>query len=170
MLETIGQIIGYLAVIACVASFQAKKKPLLLFLQTLSTALLCAHYGLIQAWSGLLSNAICLLRNFVYANRDKKPFQHQAWPFVFAGIILFTGLCSWEGWHSVMLLIAVALNSLVLAHTDANYIRKGALLTGPMLFVYDFFSLSYGGMVYDVLWIVSAVVGLLRHRKVSNEK
>lgn len=165
MWDEIGQWIGYLAVLACVASFQAKKKPLLLLLQTLSTALLCLHYGCIQAWTGCISNAICLIRNFVYANRDKKVFRHKAWPFVFAGVIVFTGVFSWEGWYSALLLLAVALNSIILSHPDANYIRKGALCTAPMLFIYDYFANSVGGMVYDVLWFISAVVGLLRHNR-----
>ena len=161
----IEQIIGYLAILACVAAFQAKKKPLLLFLQTLSTALLCLHYILIGAWSGAVSNAICLVRNVVYANHDKKPFQHKAWPYVFSALVVLSGLFSWEGWYSSLLLLGVAINSIVLAHPSARTIRKWALCTAPMLFVYDLFANSIGGMSYDIFWFISAVVGVLRFHK-----
>ena len=168
MWETIGQIIGYLAVAGFVLSYQAKEKKRLMFFQIVAVTLLCTHYGLIQAWSGLALNLVCLVRNFVYANAHKKPFQSKAWPYILAGIIVVVGVFTWEAWYSIFLLIALAVNTVFLANPNANIVRKSILFTCPMVFIYNAFAGSIGGMINEAISIASAIVGLLRHREKIN--
>ena len=170
MWDKIGQIIGYIAVIAFIFSYQAKEKKRLLFWQTLAVVLLCVHYGLIEAWSGLTLNLVCLVRNFIYANRDKKLFESKAWPYMLAGIIAVVGVLSWEAWYSLLLITALAVNTVFLENPNANTVRKSILFTCPLILIYNLFAGSIGGAINEGFSILSAIVGLIRHGRKQEKK
>ena len=165
MWDKIGQILGYLAVVAFVMSYQEKDKKRLLFFQTAAVVLLCIHYALIGAWSGLILNLVCLVRNFIFANSDKKPFQNKAWPYLLSGMIVLLGVLTCEAWYSVFLIVALAVNTVFLAKENTNTVRVSVLFTCPMIFIYNAFAGSVGGMINEAITILSAIVGLVRHGK-----
>jgi hypothetical protein len=165
----IGKILGYLAVLAFIVSYQAKEKKRLLLFQTVATALLCFHYGLIQAWSGLALNLVCLARNFILDKTDKKAFQSKWWPYILAGAIVVAGVFSWEAWYSLLLIIALAVNTVFLANPNANTVRKSVLFTCPLILIYNLFVGSYSGAISESISILSAIVGLIRHGKKKKE-
>ena len=165
MWDKIGQVIGYIAVVAFVFSYQAKEKKRLLFLQTVAVVLLCVHYALIQAWSGLALNLVCLVRNFIFDNTDKKAFRSKWWPYILAGAIVVVGVLSWEAWYSLLLIIALAVNTVFLANPNANTVRKSILFTCPLILIYNLCAGSIGGAINEAISILSAVIGLIRHDK-----
>ena len=169
MWETIGQIIGYIAVAAFIISYQAKEKKRLLFFQTVAVVLLCVHYGLIQAWSGLALNLVCLVRNYIFSNAHKKPFQHKAWPYILAAVIVVVGIVTWEKWYSLFLIIALAVNTVFLAHPNANTVRGSVLFTCPMILTYNACAGSYGGAINEAISILAAIIGLIRHGRKKDE-
>ena len=43
--------------------------------------------------------------------------------------------------------------------------RKSILVTSPLVLIYDVFTLSIGGIVYETVAIVSSIIGIVRYRK-----
>ena len=169
MWKTIGQILGYIVVVIFILSYQAKEKKQLLFLQTLSTGLMCVHYALLGAWSGLTLNLVCLVRNYAYANTHKKPFSYTWFPYFLAAAIVGVGICSWEGWYSIFLIVALAVNTVFLSAQKANTVRVSVLFTCPMILTYDVFAGSIGGAINEAVSTISAIIGLIRHREKKEE-
>jgi len=165
----IGQILGIVAVILGFITYQMKSPKWLLIVNLITCGVFCAHYLLIGAISGAVMNGIGILRNVVYTNRDKKCFSSPVWPFVFAAIMLISGLVTWQDWRSVLMICALVINSLALSMKNAQHIRWSLLITCPLVMIYDVLLHSYGGIVYEGMSIVSAVIGIIRFRKTGKE-
>lgn len=165
----IGQALGVVAVILGFVTYQMKSPKRLLIVNLITCGVFCLHYLLIGAISGCVMNLIGIFRNIVYTNRNKKVFSSPAWPFVFAAIMLAAGLATWQDWRSVLMVCALVINSLALSMKNAQHIRWSLLITCPMVMSYDALLHSYGGIVYEGMSIVSAIIGIIRFRKTGQE-
>ena len=65
-IEIIGQILGVLGVVVLFLAYQMKDKKTLLLLQTLGIALFTTQYFMINALSGAVLNAVCLIRTIFF--------------------------------------------------------------------------------------------------------
>ena len=164
-LYMIGQAFGVIAVILGFVTYQVRTQKSLLLVQTFTTLVFVIHYLLIGAMSGMALNMVAMIRNIIYSRRDRGIFSGKAWPFIFAAIMGVMGALSWQGWHSIFVVLGLVINSVCMSFKDPQNIRKSILVTSPMVLVYDAVSLSLGGIVYESVAIVSAVVGMIRFRK-----
>lgn len=161
----IGQIIGVLAMATFLISYQCAESEKMLKLQCLAVLEMCVHYLLIGATSGLVLNVVCLLRNLCYSNRDKKFFSWKGLPICFAVAIGGIGLLSWEDYYSIFIVAGLVINTLCLAITDTQKVRYSILVSCPLIFIYDVFVFSIGGMANEALSFLSALIGIVRLRK-----
>lgn len=165
----IGQALGIVAVILGFITYQMKSPKALLIVNMITCGVFCAHYLLIGAISGFVMNAMGMLRNAVYTSRDKKIFASPAWPFIFAAVMLIAGVVTWQDWRSLLMICALVINSLCLSLKNAQHIRYSLLVTCPLVMIYDVLLHSYGGIVYEAMSIVSAIIGIVRFRKQGTE-
>ena len=165
----IGQIIGIVAMAIFFISYQAKEPKKLLALQCVAISAMCLHYFFIGAMSGFVLNAIGLIRNICYANRDKKFLSGKWLPIFFAVLIGVVGILFWESYYSVFIIIGLVINTLCLAIPDTQKVRASVLITCPLVFTYDVFVFSIGGMSNEAISFTSAAIGLIRLRKSSGK-
>ena len=66
--------------------------------------------------------------------------------------------------------LGLVINSVCLAFSDPQNVRKSILVTSPMVIVYNCFAHSYGGIVYETVAIVSSAIGIFRMTKNDKEK
>lgn len=161
----IGQIIGVIAVTIFFISYQAKEQKKLMTLQCVAVFAMCLHYLFIDATSGLTLNVVCLVRNICYANRDKKFLSGKWLPIFFAVVIGVIGIICWESYYSIFIVAGLVINTLCLSLPDTQQVRKSILITCPLVFIYDVFVLSIGGMVNEAISFVSALIGIIRLKK-----
>ena len=162
--EIIGQIFGIIAVILGFCIYQVKDAKKLLLVQILTSAVFCIHYGLIGALSGFVLNGVGIVRSTVYYYRDKKIFSGKYIPVLFAVIMAVVGVKFWEAWYSIFVVLGLVINSYALSFKNPQNLRKSILITCPMVIVYNAFSYSYGGIVYESVSIVSGIIGIIRYR------
>ena len=79
------------------------------------------------------------------------------------------GILTWQDWRSVLMVCALTINSLALSLKNPQHIRYSLLITCPLVLIYDLLLHSYGGMVYEGMSIVSALIGIVRFRKIGKE-
>lgn len=164
----IGQIMGIVAVILGFINYQVRSQKALLLVNMITCIVFCIHYLLIGAVSGFALNAVGVVRNIVYSNRDKKIFASPVWPIFFGIVMLVAGIITWQDWRSFLAVAALVINSLALSLKNPQHIRYSLLLTCPMVLIYDLLVSSYGGMVYEGMSTVSAIIGIIRFRKIGN--
>lgn len=164
-LAVIGQILGVVAVICGFVSYQMRTQKQLLVVNTITCAIFCAHYILIGAYSGFALNALCIFRNFGYFYRNKKNPESRMIPILFTAAMLVVGILSWHAWYSVLSVAGLVLNTWFMSAKNPQTVRKSILVTSPMVLLYNVFVVSLGGMVYESVAIISALIGIIRFRR-----
>ena len=170
ILYIVGQGFGVIAIALGFISFQLKTQGQLLLAQTATATVFCVHYALIGGYTAMAMNAVGLVRCIVFYFRNKRGSRDIVSPIVFAVIMALAGILTWEAWYSVFVFLGLVINSLCLAFSDPQNVRKSILVTSPMVIVYNCFAHSYGGIVYETVAIVSSAIGIFRMTKKEKEK
>lgn len=166
----IGQILGIIAVIISAISYQAKTQKSLLLINLAATTVIATHYLLLGSYAGAIMNAACILRNVAFCYRDKRFLRSSALPYVMAGIIVVVGCFSWGGPADILLLVALAVNTVFMSFDNAQTIRKSVILTSSLILIYNVILGSFGGCANEVLAISSAIIGVIRFRSKKEEE
>lgn len=165
IIALIGQIIGLGAMAILCLSYQTGDRKKLLIMQTVGTGLFCVHYLLIGAVSALWLNVVCFCRNIVYYFKDRHPLIEKGAPVLFAVIMAVMGVFSWENLFSLFIVVGLVINTLCLSFTDPQRIRYSLLVSSPLVLIYDFTALTWGGIINETLAVISALIGIIRFHK-----
>ena len=166
-IQLFGHTIGFISVALFFYSYQRTKKSKIMIIQTVATALSCVQYLLIGAVSGCTLNIVCIIRNFAFYYREKKHKTDLATPILFAVAMAAVSCFSWEGIHSLLITLGLVVNTVCMGIFDARNFRKTILISSTLILVYNFFALSYSGMLSESISLISVVIGIIRYRKIK---
>ena len=163
--EIVGQAFGILGAILTVLTYQMNTSRSLL--ATLSGATVCASLGYLclGAWSGFALNVVALLRNLCFGVQTPGTRFSRISTGIFTVGMCVAGAFSWQGPISLLIIIALALNTVFMSFGDPQRLRKSILLTSSMVFVYNIVVFTVGGMLNELIAIVSSIIGIWRFRK-----
>ena len=167
--ELIGQIIGIIAPIMTVISYQLNTKKKVLFVLSAATFATCISYLLLGATVGFALNIVCLLRNICcfFLVRSKKDVW--IWFGIFATVMGVCGIFTYEGAHSLLSIFGLIINCFFVINGDPQWLRKSILLTSTMVLIYNIIVFSVGGIANEALALISAAVGIIRFRNEKSE-
>ena len=166
----IGQVFGMIATILGFISYQVRTKRQLLFMQSSVAAAFCVHYLLIGAYSGMATNAVNILRNVIYDKCAQRGYKSRWIPLIFVAIQCVMCALTWEAWYSVFVLVGAVTHTYCMSLDSPQDVRKSILIVSPSVFTYDVFARSVGGIIYEPVALVSAIVGMLKYRKTLRTK
>lgn len=159
----IGQVFGIFAIVFGFISYQVKTQRRLLFMQGTVAFLFCIHYGLLGAYTGLAMNTVALIRNIVYDRLKDKGTKLV--PCIFIVILCGISVFTWDGWYSIFVILGIGINTYCMSFKNPQNVRKSIFVSSPLVLLYDVFTLSVGGIIYESVAIISAFVGVLRNSK-----
>ena len=164
-MEILGQIIGILATVITALSYQMNTKKSLLLTQSLATALTCISYLFLGASAGFALNIVCLVRNgcFYYLKEGQTPIYIST--VILAAAMVVLGAFSWQGPISLLMIIALAVNTVFLSLGKPQILRYSILLTSSMILIYNIYVFTIGGILNESIAIGSSLIGILRFRK-----
>jgi len=172
-IEIIGQIIGIFAVVALFSAYQMKNRKWLLLLQMLGVALIATQYFMINAISGAVLNAVCLVRTiFFYFTEGKitnETLRKYVFPLSFSILVCVFAVLFWEGWYTWLMLVCLGVNSFCTGACMPQSFRFSLLFTCALAFAYNVIVFSIGGMINEVLSVISAIVGIIRYKNQLKE-
>lgn len=157
-----GQIFGGVAILLGFISYQVKTQRQLIFMQSATAVVFCVHYFLIGAYTGMAMNAVNILRNYVYDKRNQRGGNDIYTPLIFALIQAVMGILTWNAWYSIFVFLGIVGNTVCMSFKNPQSVRKSIVITSPLVFTYDAFASSWGGMVYEAVAWVSAIIGIVR--------
>ena len=163
-----GQFFGILATILTGISYQMNTKRALLLVQTAATACTCVAYLLLGAASGFALNIVCIVRNVVFYFQKDSGKGHMLPAVVLSAVMVVLGVLSWQGPVSLLIIVALAANTIFLSFGDPQLLRKSILGTSTLVLSYNLFVFSLGGIANEALAIVSSIIGIIRYRKEKN--
>lgn len=162
MYTTIAQIVGIIAMIFSVTSFQLKTRKQIIVMQILTSATFAAHYLMINALTAAVVNMTAIVRNVIFYNRDKKVFASEFWIWGFAVIMSLSAVLSWQGPASLLMCVGMFFNTLSVGADKPINTRKLILVSSPFVLIYNVLALSIGGIVNDSLVILITLITLIR--------
>ena len=160
-----GQVLGILATVITGISYQMNTKRSLLLVQTAATACTCLAYFLLGAASGFALNMVCIIRNVVFFFQKGSGKHHILSASLLAAVMVVLGALSWQGPVSLLIIVALAANTVFLSFGNPQLLRKSILATSSLVLLYNIFVLSLGGIANEALAIGSSVVGIFRFRQ-----
>jgi len=163
--QIIGQALGILATVITGISYQMNTKRSLLLVQTAATACTCLAYLLLGAASGFALNMVCIIRNVVFYFQKGSGKHHMLSASLLAAVMVVLGALSWQGPVSLLIIVALAANTVFLSFGDPQLLRKSILATSSLVLLYNIFVFSLGGIANEALAIGSSVVGIFRFRQ-----
>ena len=172
--QIITQIIGYIATVLTVSSFQFKSQKGIMAVQSVSTVLWTVHFFMLGAISGSLLNLMCAIRSMIYAKRSTSPWaRHISWVYIFTvlALVIYTLQFTTFGYEvSIKNMIVQFLPTLGVIATNVGYrletgfkVRCSQFISSPCWLIYNAFSGSVGGVITEVIAFCSAVIGVIRH-------
>ena len=163
--QIIGQALGILATVITGISYQMNTKRSLLLVQTAATACTCLAYLLLGAASGFALNMVCIIRNVVFYFQKGSGKHHMLSASLLAAVMVVLGALSWQGPVSLLIIVALAANTVFLSFGNPQLLRKSILATSSLVLLYNIFVFSLGGIANEALAIGSSVVGIFRFRQ-----
>lgn len=165
MWETVGQILGYVGVIFAVASYQMKMQKWVLITLSIGAIIFCVHYLLIGGISGLVLNAIAVIRNVVFYFKGKKWYRPVLFPLSFAVAMGIAGVIFWEGYYSIFIMAGLMVNTVCVSFSNTQLVRASILITSPLCLTYNAFVHSYAGIINESLILTATIIGLICYAK-----
>jgi hypothetical protein len=180
------QIIGYVAMLIAICSFQFKTQKAIVSLQFFSTLLFTVHFFLLKAYSGALLNAICMVRAAIFAQRHKKAWAAYSiwiWLFILLSIsayfvtaFLIIPTLSIPDYRinvlpftnsdyflvEIIPVIGNVITTFAVSMKDAKNVRKLTLISSPLWLTYNIICGSIGGAVTEIFCSISIIIGMLR--------
>ena len=172
-MDVIAQVLGILALVAMVLSYQQKSRVWLLRFQLLSNLLYAVSYFMLGAFTGGAMSLVNVARSYVFSKKDTKWGSSPIWLYVFLGITLVSGIVTWEGPLSLLVIAATMLLIITLNSTNLRFMRKMFLVLPFLYITYNVVNKSMGGIGNDIFCIVSALIAIWRfdiRKKADEEK
>ena len=88
---------------------------------------------------------------------------------VFILLMILMSVCSWQGMISLLIMIALAVNTAFLALGKPQALRYSILFTSSLVLIYNVYVLSIGGILNEGIALLSALVGILRFRRTHDK-
>lgn len=167
-----GQFIGMAAMAFSVLSFQMNQHKKIMLMQMIATTLFGLQYFLLGAYTGMVLDIVATVRGFIFYHRDKRWASHNAWLFVFCAAFIVAGIFTWQGPKSMLMTLAMVLNTFSFSCTKPKLVRSTILISSPLVLAYNIMTASIGGIINEVFVEISSVIGLIRYdfKRISSTK
>lgn len=158
----IAQIIGLIALVFAMVSYQMKTQKKIVLIQIISCTFFAVHFLMLGAYTGALMNLIAAIRSVVFANKDKKWGRSNWWIVFFSLVCVVAVGFTWEGTLSLMPMLGMVLTSVAWGIENATLVRLISLPSSPLWIVYNFICGSTAGVLTEVFVMISIVTAMIR--------
>lgn len=161
--QVLVQLIGFIAFLFIVLSFQNNKRSLILLFLVIAQTSFVIHFGLLGAWTAVAMNAISAIRTYVFHQRDIKGWaNNRIWFYLFLALFWIAGFIVWEGSYSLFPILAMTAETIGLWMEKTRHIRLLNLIPRPLWFTYNLIVGSYAGMITEIFVFCSILIGIFR--------
>lgn len=170
--EIIAQLIGLIAMLMNLLSFQQKKAKVVIGFQLFGGLLFSINFFMLGAWVGAMLNLMAVFRALVFMNKEKTHANHKGWLIGFTLLFILAYVLSFTVFGKpvtvgnliveILPVIAMVVATYSFQLEGAKDIRAWGLVSSPLWLIYNICSLSVGAICCEALNILSIIVGMLR--------
>ena len=157
----IAQIIGAVALIILMLSFQRNEKKILLKYQTISSFLYAVQYAFLGAYTGCLMNLTCMVRNYIFNKYDKNRVPIY-WLIIVVILMIAFSLMTYIGIISLLPMFAVVLYSVAVWYGNLKLVRCTEVISCSLFIIYNIRVLAITGLIATVIEMMAALIAIYR--------
>ena len=164
-MKLLPQIVGLLAVISFLLSYQQKKRQNILALNVTSRLLYIIQYIMLGAYGGATLDVLGVVSSIAAGNKENR-FINKRMKAVVITINLFilvVGLLFYKNIYSIFPIIGVRLHTNALWISNEKKIRRVSFLGSPFWLVYNLACSAYGSAIGDILTMVSIGIAIYKY-------
>lgn len=172
-MNTIAQIIGIIAMILSVTSFQMKTRSRIIALQCMTGVVFAVHYFMLPDGTGIAGavvNLVAIVRNIVFYLNDKPLFKSRWWVVLFCVLMGGSAIVSRPEPISVFMCIAMVFNTLAVSAQKPTDTRKRILISSPFALVYNIAVGSLGGIINESLVEIITAITFVKENKTKKQE
>ena len=156
----LAQILGVIALVFLLVSFQINKKETLLKYQIFSSFFFSVQYLCLNAITGCLMNLMTLVRNIIHKKyKNNIPIMYLLL-IIFAMIII--SIFSYNGLVSLLPTVAVILYSIALWQKNLTITRLVEIFSCLLFILYNIKVLAISGFISTVIELILAIMAVYR--------
>ena len=163
--EVIGQIFSIIGMALTVISFQMKTKKQILAVQTIGSSFFLASYLLLGSWAAACLNVVFLFRNIIFYFKNQRWASHKIWLYILLGLVIAAGPLGFKTYWDIIPIVGAIFGTVAASMKNENMFRLLKLGDSPCWLIYNASIPSIGGIICEIINIVSILVGLIRYRK-----
>lgn len=156
----VAQILGTIALIILIMSFQKNNKKILLKYQIFSSLFFSLQYLCLNAITGCLMNGMTIIRNLIFYKYNKKV------PVIYLIIVIsamiLLSIISFNGLISLLPLLAVILYSIAIWQDNLKLTRIIEVISCSLFIIYNIKVLAIVGLISTIIELISAIVAIYR--------
>ena len=164
-MKILANVIGVLAVLLFVLSYQQKKRKKIVLLNIASRVFYVTQYVLLLAFGGAAMDVAGLIVSLLAGQKDKKFIKNNIKLFVaISGIfIVAVGLLFYKNIFSLLPVVAVIFEAGALWLTREKHIRIVSFISTPFWLSYNLLCGAYGSALGSVLAMISIITAFVRY-------
>ena len=165
MTNLIAQIIGIVAVVTFLLSYQQKKRKNIIAFNATSRILYIIQYIILGAYEGAALDVLGTVSSVAAQNKHKSFIsKHLKLVIILINLgIVAAGLALYENIFSLFPIVGVILHTSAFWMTEEKLIRRVSFIGSPFWLVYNIASQAYGSAIGDMLSIVSISIAIYRY-------
>ena len=156
----IAQIIGIIALIILMISFQKNTKRKLLTYQIVSSFLYAIQYFFLKAYTGFFMSFTCMIRNYIF-NRYKNKVPIYCLIIIILIMISFS-ILTYSGLISLLPMIAVVLYSFALWYGNLKIIRITEVISCSLFIIYNIKVSAITGLIATFIEMLAAIIAIYK--------
>ena len=153
----IGQIMGIIALVILIVSFQINNKKRLLTLQIFSSLFFALQYLFLGAISGCLMNMMTSIRNIVF-----RKFKNSICLIIIIVIMITMSIFSYNGLISLLPGIVVIIYSIALWQDNLTITRITEVISCLLFIIYNIKFYAISGIISTIIEMVFAMIAIYR--------
>lgn len=170
MKETIGQIIGIIAMIIGAISLLQKNTKNIRIIQIISATLFATNYFLLGAYAGAALNLLSMTRNIIIGYKDKKWGNPRFWYIFYLVAFSVAVYFSGDGWLGLLPLAGCMCLGTGLYIDNASKARRIIFFSSPCWLIYNIAKFTIGGITAEIINIIAIGSSIIRYDIKKTEK
>lgn len=167
--EIIAQIFGILGLIVIVSSFQFKDNKRFFTFQGLGSLFFFLNFIMIGAVGGALYNLTNFIRGMFFMKNRQKSWKLIVVNTLYTACFIFSVIIAKGNYFQILLsflpYIALFFMSICMWKGNGKHIRYSQIIyMSPSWIIHNIFNFSLGGLVCEIINIISSIIALIRHK------
>ena len=168
--DWVAQGVGLLGTLAYLVSFQIRKQRTFFLVQSLAGLLFTVNMYMLGAYTGCLLNFGNVIRSVFIVSKNEK-MHHPVFLVLVELYFIAVTVFTFNGFPSIIGLIPQLVSSAVMWYCGGKAIRMTQLfLNSPCWLTHNIIVGSIGGVLCEIINIISTVVSLIRFRRTGYEE